>query len=160
MSKEEENIRKISEDIYNEYCCILKHISIREIKMKDRWSMLAIESKIREFIDKSEKIYEALNNISISWVPYTFNICLNEYGEEKEYFIDILADVLDIGIDDNGKCDHGDITFIINFNDERIPALRELGEVDDEDVDDDDIDDIDRLLYGDSEDDNDKPWLK
>lgn len=158
MDNEEKNIRNISEDMYNEYCCILRHISIKDIKMKDRWSMLAIEAKIREFINKSEQIYEAMNKISVSWVPYTFNVCLNEYGEGKEYFIDIVADVLDIDIDDNGKCKHGDITFIINFNDERIPILSELGEVEEFEDEDDDISDIDRLINGD-DDNSDKPWL-
>jgi hypothetical protein len=155
---EEKYIRDISVDIYDEYCCILKHISIKDIKMKDRWPMLVIEANVREFINSSEKMYEALNKISIGWVPYTFNICLNEYGEGEEYFIDIVADVLDIDIDDNGKCKHGDIAFTISFNDERIPDLSEYGEVG-EFEDKDDISDIDRLLYGDSEDISDKPWL-
>jgi len=167
MDNEEKCIRDISEDMYNEYCCILKHISIKDIKMKERWSMLAIEAKIKEFLDNVSVIYENLNKLGLSWYPYTFNICLNEYGVENEYYIDIIADVLDVDIYDDGRCEHGDVTFVVNFNDDRIPVLSELGEVgyeedfdeDDEDFD-DGISDIDRLINGDDDDISDKPWLQ
>lgn len=164
---DEQQVRAIAETLFNQYNSIMKNLSIKEVKIKDRWTMLGIEVKIKSFLTKVSTMYNSLSAIDLDWVPYEFNLCLNEYGKDSEYFIDIIATVIDIDIDDKNKCSHGDVEFVVAFNDERLPLIDGFewvtkGETDEED------NDIDSLLYGDGdgynydseEDDSDKPWLR
>lgn len=159
---DDKEVRVIAEALYKQYDVIMKNLSIKEVKIKDRWTMLGIEVKVRNFLNSISTMYKSLSMIDLDWVPYEFNLCLNEYGENNEYFIDIVADVIDIDIDEEKNCSYGDVMFVVSFNDERIPSLEEYGEIvnrGEEDFEDGDTD-INRLLYGDDEDDSDKPWLR
>lgn len=164
MDDNDVNVRRIAEILYEQYNAVVRNLSIKDIKAKDRWTMLAIEAKVRNFLNNVSNMYESLWKIDLDWIPYDFNICLNEYGEDNEYFIDIVAGVMDIDIDNEKDCSYGDVVFTVSFNDERIPSLEEYGETiynGNGDIENEDENNIDRLLYGDDdEDDSDKPWLR
>jgi len=120
-------------------------VDVLDMPLAKRWKVCDIEVQVDEFMHKFKDIYNSINSIGLEWYPYVFELNLHEYGE---YFINIEADVSDIEIDNN-KCMMGIINFNLAYNDERLPKLED--EETEEDM-------IDRLINGDPEDDEDRPW--
>lgn len=145
-------LQQIIDNLYKDYLKIVERVAIADDEV---WKKEDFDYHIRLFENKVKGIYTGLRGEGLDWVPYEFNLCLHEYGDEDELlYIDIMVDMSDIDFDPDGWLVGYASTYSIMYNDE---SLHDLFNSESEE------DKINRLLYGDPEDneeDDDKPWLR
>lgn len=145
-------LQQIVDNLYKDYLKIVEKVGI----VKDEiWEKSDFDYHLRLFESKIKGVYTSLRREGLDWIPYEFNLCLHEYGSEDELlFIDIMVDMSDIDFDSDGWLVGYASTYSIMYNDDSLRELFDNNESEE--------DKINRLLYGDPEDDedDDKPWLR
>ena len=142
-----DSVKDIIDTVYNRYSEIVSCIDVG-----NKLSYNDIALHIINFVDNAVDIYKALYRANNhGWYPYTFSINLHEYGDYN--FINIIADITEMNMDDNDNIEINSIDFSLEYNDSNIPTFDgQLGSYDDDDIDE---------MFGNFEDeDDDKPWLK
>jgi|WetSurMetagenome_2_1015567.scaffolds.fasta_scaffold287294_2 hypothetical protein len=120
---EEETLREVSKIIYSQYVIIS---NIAGIPGDDLWTEGEIYDEIVNLMSKYHGIFNVIDSQDCSWFPSVLHLCMNTYGENGEYFIDINADMVELYWDDNGCFEDACIIFSIDYNDESLPELEDL----------------------------------
>lgn len=145
-------LQQIIDNLYRDYLKIIERVAIADDEV---WTKEDFDHHIRLFENKVKGIYTGLRSEGLDWVPYEFNLCLHEYGDEDDLlYIDLMVDMSDIDFDPDGWMVGYASSYTITYNDESLNDLFDGNESEE--------DKMNRLLYGDPEDDedDDKPWLK
>lgn len=132
--------------VYEQYAMIAEFAGI---PYEERWTEEDIYAQMNDFIHKYEQLYRFCDEtLDCDWWPTRMNVCCHYYGEDEEYFIDLMAIIESIEEREDGSFD-AKIGFTLDCNDESLPVWGDLaneGGYEGEEWDD--------------EDDDDKPWLK
>jgi hypothetical protein len=140
---------EIIQNTYDQYIKVANYVGIPD---QDRYTIEEISYLINNITVKIRSIMKHLCYIDCYWLPNEFSTCCNCFGNNEEYSIDIVAYVSDINGMDNKIFNDDEFGISLEFLVDSNKDLPEWLFEDDESEE----DRINRLIYGDPEDDDDK----
>lgn len=144
--------KEFTQIVYEQYEMVAEFASI---PLEERWTFDEVFAQINDLMQKFRGLCQFMKDIDCNWLPSHMYVNLHYYGEEGEYFIDLLALIEEVTEREDGSWD-ARIGFTIDANDESLPSWGQFGEEEESEED-----RIDRLINGDPDDDeDDKPWLR
>jgi len=120
---EEDTLKEVAKVMFEQYITIAQ---IAGIPGDDLWTEEMIYEEIVDLMSKYHGIFNVIDSQDCSWFPSVLHLCMNTYGDDGQFFIDINADMVELYWDENNCFEDANIVFSIDYNDENLPDYEDL----------------------------------